>query len=110
MPKFVAHLEAQDGSGNFRRTVIFSASEEEARRTLRNREFAAAMYRLDTDELAQLEEKETAAHAAGLELSKEDRSKLATHRQEQPYELTYFGTTDPPRKTGRKPKHLRGGE
>lgn len=86
MPKFVARLEAQDGSGHYRRSVIEADSKEEARTVLEEREETYALYRLTTDELADLESKEGAL-PEGARLPGRERSQLALHRQEKPYKL-----------------------
>lgn len=98
MKLFQFRLEAQDGSGHFRRGTIEAESKDQARAILEEREQVSALYRLDTDELSELEAKE-AAHRADLEakgaltpqtklLAGRERAQLALHRQEQPYKLT----------------------
>lgn len=86
MPKFVARLEAQDGSGHFRRVTGIFDTEQEFRDLLESRENGYAAYRLDTEELADLEARE-AALEEGQKLSALERSKLALHRQADPYVL-----------------------
>lgn len=86
MPKFIARLEAQDGSGHFRRVRIFADSETAARVFLESRELRSAGFQLDDAELAKLEAKDR--------LSGGDRAKLALHNQEQPYVLVSLEETD----------------
>lgn len=106
MPKrFTAHFEAADGSGHFRRVVIFSENEEEAREVLARREQARADFRLTTEELGDLEKREKAAKQDGVTLTGDDRVKLALHRQEEPYKLKWFAEGRSP---GPKGKTRRG--
>lgn len=102
MAKFVARLEATDGSGHFRRVVIFTGSVEEARSTLERRERAYTAFQLTGDELAKLEAKEQKATKEGLQLPPDDRQKLVFHRQPSPYEIVWIGETDPPRDKKRR--------
>lgn len=102
MPKFVARLEATDGSGHFRRTVIYADTIDRARDILERRELGYATFRLTADEIAELEKKEADAAKKGLRLSPDDRQKLVYHRQAEPYQLAWIGDTDPPRDKKRK--------
>lgn len=97
MPLYEFRLEAQDDSGHFRRGTIDAVDKDEAKRYLLEREEVSALFRLDTVELAALEEKE-AAHRDELEakglltpqtklLAGKDRADLALHRQAAPYKL-----------------------
>lgn len=97
MPLYEFRLEAQDDSGHFRRGTIEAPSKELASQWLLDREEVNALYRLDQNELADLEAKE-AAHRAELEsqglmtpqtklLGGRARAQLALHRQEKPYKL-----------------------
>jgi type II secretory pathway component PulF len=86
MPKFVARLEAQDGSGHYRRSVIMADSKQEARNILEQRETRNAYYRLTTDELSALETKEKKLKE-GERLAGKERSQLTLHRQAEPYKL-----------------------
>ncbi len=104
MPRYTAHFEAADGSGHFRRVVIFSDSEEEARAVLERREQGRADFRLSKDEFGELEKREKAAERESLTLDRDAKFKLALHRQEKPYKLKWFveGRTPGPKGKPRK--------
>ncbi len=97
MKVFEFRLEAQDDSGHFRRGTIEAESKEQAKSILLEREEINALYRIEQDELGDLENQEE-AHRADLEskglltpqtklLAGRERAQLALHRQEQPYKL-----------------------
>lgn len=104
MPVYAFRLEAQDGSGHFRRGRIAADSEDEARETLEGREYEYALTALTTDEIAELVIGYGLGVEEALELPPEGkisevtdeqgrplppvvRAKLATHRQADPYKL-----------------------
>lgn len=82
MPKYIARLEAQDGSGHYRRVAISAASEDAAREFLIGREQRYTAFQLDDAELAKIEKREEKGPLTGT-----DRANIVLHRQEQPYEL-----------------------
>lgn len=86
MPKYVARLEAQDGSGHYRRSAIQADTVEEARAILEQREQKYASFQLNPADLDELEAKE-AALPEGARLAGKERAQLAFHRQALPYTL-----------------------
>jgi len=100
MKKFVARLEAQDGSGHFRRVAVFSESLEEAKRFLEDRERGYARFKLSDEEKAEIERK----LAEGEKLTPAEIQNQVYANQEEPYVLVHIGDTDPPRDPNRKPK------
>lgn len=103
MPRYYARLEATDGSGHFRFVTIHADSEAEARAAIMRREHGFAAFRLDTDELADVEKQAAQAEKQGVPVPPDARSKLALHHQTEPYELVWFGDSRrPPRNVAKK--------
>ena len=80
MPVYEFRLE--DKSGEFRRGKLAEPSQDEAVHLLELRELSKVIYQLPAFEVAALEKKLKSG-----ELSSVERSRLLTHRQEQPYKL-----------------------
>jgi hypothetical protein len=53
--RFIARLEAADGSGHFRRMTVYSPSEDEAQRFITRTELQKTMFRLSVEQLEQLQ-------------------------------------------------------
>lgn len=120
--KFVARLEAQDGSGHFRRMTVYAPSEVDARLFIERTEMQKSWFRLTTDQVAklaadyELDEHQVAdliengtgdinhagESAVWRRLSAADRANVELHRQSAPYKLVHLGPTDPPRKAKRR--------
>lgn len=100
MPLYDVRLEAADGSGHFRNSTIAADSEKEARDTLEAREREYELYRLDTAEIAALEETygkaliqkalalpKEAKLSEHVDLPSNVRTTLVLHRQPKPYKI-----------------------
>jgi hypothetical protein len=86
MPKFIVILRAANGT-DYRRVATVADTKKDVELRMQAQEFNHALYRLDQNELADLERRETAAQEAGAVLPPADRAKLALHRQEEPYTI-----------------------
>jgi hypothetical protein len=86
MPKFIVIMRAPNGT-DYRRVAIVADSKKDVELNMQAKEFNYALYRLDQNELADLERREAAAAEAGAVLAPADRAKLTLHRQEEPYTI-----------------------
>lgn len=88
MQRYEVRLEARDGehpsiAGQYRITTLSAPSADEARRFCEIKEFRIAAYELPADEASRLEKR----NKAGQQLTRDERARLLTHRQRQPYEV-----------------------
>lgn len=105
MPIFRVHLDAQDGSGHFRKTSVEAADKAEARRIVERLELRRTLFELSADQRAELcarygvESIDELPKAAPLSASDEEkaafralapreRAWLHTHYQDAPYKVT----------------------
>lgn len=80
-------LTRDDGSAEFRVTLLLAADEAEARRLCERRELRIAAHEYPSDVVADLEKQEAAAVKADVVVPAQVRMQLASHRQEHPYEV-----------------------
>jgi hypothetical protein len=81
MPVYRFRLE-DSKSGEHRSGGVSAPDKDEAEGTLERRELMKVVYQLSPEEVASLDSKLKAGN-----LSAAERSRLLTHRQEQPYKL-----------------------
>lgn len=123
--RFHFRLQERDGS-EYRQGTIHSPSLDEARAALHRSEAKRAGFRLTAGELAAFGERlerlaidakhkfATAAEtvtdkardliAAGIDVPRDIRHRLALHNQAEPYEIKHLGSAPPERSAKRKPK------
>lgn len=105
MPLFRVHLEAQGGSGHFRRASVEAADKAEARRIVERLELRRTLFELNAEQCAELcarygvasidELPKAAPRSASDEekapfrsLAAKERAWLHTHYQNAPYKVT----------------------
>ncbi len=88
---FRFRLEAQDKSGHYRAGTISADSKEEARAFLEQNEAEYASFTLPDQERTAFEQAEQEAEKTGGRAAADVRSRLALHRQAQPYKLVKLG-------------------